>query len=351
MVEIGMDQHKKFSMAAALDTSTGELIERRLEHDDEDEIRSFVGSFEGPVRVTLETTGNWYWLADLVEDAGARVRLCHTVEAKRRRRGKAKTDRLDALALAELSAEDRVPEAYVPARADRDRRERHRFRIRLIRLQTILKNAVHAMLAKLNIAVPFTDAFGKGGRAFLDSLRLREPYGGHLQSALEVLDVLAEKIAREQKAINAELEANPLAEILMSAPGIAELTAYLLLYEIGPIERFYSHKAFVSYCTLAPGTAQSARWHGRPGVGRAGNLYLKEAFTGAVLGAIAKDASMRVFYNRQLRRHGKKNAQVAAARRLAVAVYYMLLRRQVYRPPSCGKKSSSGKPVWRLGRQ
>jgi transposase len=345
-----MDQHKEFSMAAALDPSTGEVLERRLEHDDEEEIRSFVGSFDGPVRVTLETTGNWYWLADLVEDAGARVRLCHTVEAKRRRRGKAKTDRLDALALAELSAEDRVPEAYVPARADRDRRERHRFRIRLIRLQTSLKNAVHAMLAKLNISVPFTDAFGKAGRAFLDGLTLREPYGGHLRSALEVLDVLAERIAREQDAINAELEASRLAELLLTAPGIGELTAYLLLYEIGPIERFYSHKAFASYCALAPRTAQSARWHGHPGVGRAGNLYLKEAFTGAVRGAIRKDASMRTFYNRQVRRHGKKKAKVAAARKLAVAVYYMLSRRQPYRPPSCVNRRSSGKPVLRPGR-
>src|SRR3972149_778281 len=100
MIEIGMDQHKQFSAAGALNCETGEVVERRLEHDDEESIRSFLRSFEGPVRVTLETTGNWYWLADLVEDAGASVRLCHTVEAKRRRRGKAKNDRLEPLALA-----------------------------------------------------------------------------------------------------------------------------------------------------------------------------------------------------------------------------------------------------------
>lgn len=344
-----MDQHKRFSLAVALNPETGEISERRFEHDDEDAISSFIGSFAMPVRVTLETTGNWYWLADLLEEAGAMVRLCHTLEAKRRRRGKAKTDRLDALALAELSAEDRVPEVYIPQRAERDRRERHRFRIRLIRHQTSLKNAIHALLSKLNIAVPFSDAFGKAGRKFMEQLSLREPYQSHLRGSLRVLDILGEEIVRERAAIRAGLEAHPDAILLLSAPGVGELTAYLLLYEIGPIERFTSDKAFSSYCALAPRTSQSANWRGRPGVGRAGNLYLKEAFTNAALGAIRKDPAIRTFYNRQLRRNGAKKAKVAAAHKLAVAVYHMLSRRQPYRPaPSIRRRS--GKPVLCLGR-
>jgi len=360
MIEVGMDRHKRFTVAAAPNPETGAVVERRLEHDDPEEIAAFLESFDAAVRVTLETTGNWYWLADLVEESGASVRLCHTVEAKRRRRGGAKNDRLDAIALAELSAEDRVPEAYVPARDDRDRRERHRFRIRLVRLQTTLKNAIHALLAKLNVEVPFEDAFGKGGRACLDALDLREPYGGHLRAALRILDALASEIKREEVAIRAELKTNALAPILMSAPGIGELTAYLMLHEMGPIERFPGFKQFASYCCLAPGTEESADWRGRPGVGRAGNLYLKEAFANAALGAIRKDAAIRTFYNRQLRRNGAKKAKVAAAHKLAVAVYHMLSRRQAYRPaPSVKsrvarettvKKTMAGKPVSRLGR-
>ena len=128
----------------------------------------------------METTGNWYWLADPVADAGASVRLCHTVEAKRR----AKNDRLDALALAQLNAEKHVPEAYVPAREDRDRRERHRFRIWLVHPQTMVKNAIHALLGKLDVGVPFEDAFGKGGRAYLEGLSLREPYQSQLRGAM-----------------------------------------------------------------------------------------------------------------------------------------------------------------------
>lgn len=360
MIEVGMDQHKRFTVAAALNPETGQVTERRLEHDDPDGIAAFLESFDEAVRVTLETTGNWYWLADLIEESGASVRLCHTVEAKRRRRGRAKNDRLDAIGLAELSAEDRVPESYVPVRDDRDRRERHRFRIRLVRIQTALKNWIHALLAKLNVTVPFDDAFGKGGRAFLDALDLREPYAGHLRAALRILDALASEIEREATAIRATLKADDRATILLGAPGIGELTAYLMLHEIGPIDRFPGPKQFARYCCVTPGTAESAEWRGRPGVGRAGNLYLKEAFTNAALGAIKKDAAIRTFYNRQVRRNGKKKAKVAAAHKLARAVYFMLSRRQAYRPAPSVKRSVArkttvqkttvGKPVLRLGR-
>ena len=84
-------------------------------------------------------------------------------------------------------------------------------------------------------------------------------------------------------------------------------------------------------------------------MGRAGNLYLKEAFTTAALGAIRKDASLRDFYNRQLRRNGPQKTRVATARKPAVAVYHMLTRRQPYRPAS-PRTRLAGKPVSRLGR-
>jgi len=135
----------------------------------------------------------------------------------------------------------------------------------------------------------------------------------------------------------------------MSAPGIGVLTAYLILHEIGSIERFPRDKCFAKYCCVAPGTEQSANWRGRPGVGRAGNLYLKEAFTAAAIVAIGKDPTIRTFYNRQVRRNGAKKARMATARKLAVAVYHMLRRRERYRPAPSRRTKRVGKPAAPLG--
>ena len=348
MIQLGVDQHKRFSQMAALDTETGVVTEARLDHDDPEAIRGFVASLGPEVMASMETTGNWYWLVDLLEDVGAQVQLANTIETRRLLKTRAKNDRLDAVALAVLSSEGILPSVYLPARAQRDERERHRFRIRLIAVQTILKNIAHSILGKLNVATPFSDMFGKAGRAYLDGLELREPYGSQLRSILRLLDAIRPEVERATREIVHWAREDPLAGLLQTVPGIAELTAYLILHEVGPVERFPTHKQFVSYCCLAPGTWQSAAKHRDLPVGRHGNLYLKAAMTGAVPAAVRKDPTLARYYARTTRRKGKSTALVATARRLAVAVYYMLKQRRPYQPPG-QSNTRVGKPRLCLG--
>jgi len=350
MIEVGMDQHKHFSLAGSLDPATGATESARLEHNDPDVIRRYLRSFGEPVRVSLESTGNWYWLVDLAEEEGAQVRLANNVEARRLYKARAKNDRLDALALARLSAEEILPEVYVPPRDVRDGRERHRYRIRLIWMRCRIKNVVHAILGKLNIEHPFSDLFGKGGRAFLDELELREPYETELRSALRLLDAFDAEVKLMLGEIRVALKADPRAGIVQTAPGIAELTAYLILYEVGPVERFASEKEFASYCCLAPGTWQSAERRRDMPIGRHGNLYLKTAFVEAAQTAVRVDARLGAFYRRLRHRKGTGKAMAATARKLAVSVYYMLKRGQAWRPAPRIIKGS-GKPVLRRGQK
>ena len=349
MVEIGMDQHKHFSYAVAMDDQSGQTVAQRLEHDDPDAIVRFVRSFGPDVRVSLETTGNWYWLVDLLEDCGTCVQLVNTVEARRLHRARNKTDRLDAEALARLSSQGLVPTVYVPEREGRDERERHRYRLWALKLRTRVKNRIHAILSKLNIAPGFSDLYGKAGRAFLAGLNLREPYGRQLASSLRLLDVLDAEIELARQAIRRHLKDHSQAALLMTIPGIGELTAYLLLHEIGPIGRFASHKHFASYACVAGGAWQSASHRRNVPVGRAGNLYLKAAFTESTLSAIRCNAPLRIFYERIRRRRGTARALVAVAHKLAIAVYYVLSRNQAYAPVRPTNTRRPGKPVLCLG--
>jgi transposase len=328
MIELGVDQHKRFSQVAALDTETGQITQTRVEHDGPEAIRAFVASLGPQVRASLETTGNWYWLADLLEDEGAEVQLANTLETRRLLKARAKNDRLDAEALAVLSADGLLPQVYLPARARRDERERHRFRIALVGLQTRLKNIVHSILSKLNVPTPFSDLFGRSGRAYLDGLQLRDPYDGHLRSVLRLLDAIEPEVARARQ---------------QSAPGIGKLTAYLILTEVGPVERFPSQKQFVRYCCLAPGTWQSAQKSRDLPVGSHGNLYLKAALSSAAVTAARTDATMAAYCRRIARRKGRGTALVATARRLAICLYHMMKKRERYRP--CGRITRrTGKP-------
>jgi transposase len=227
-----------------------------------------------------------------------------------------------------------------------------------VRIQTRLKNIIHSTLGKLNIPTPFSDLFGKRGRAFLDRLDLREPYQTELRSALRILDAVETEVNLMRDEIRKTLNENPLAELLQTAPGIAELTTYLLLHEIGPVERFRSQKEFVNYCCLAPGTWQSAQRRRDLPIGRHGNLYLKAALTEAAQTAVRIDPTLGAFYRRLQRRKGTGSAMAAAARKLAVAVYQMLKGRTPYRPATSAPSTvlrtgyrPSGKPVLFLGQR
>lgn len=344
MIEVGMDQHKHFTLAASMNPRTGQVMETRLEHNAPDEIRDFIKSLGPEVRVSLEATGNWYWLFDLLEEEGAEVQLANTVETRRLLKLRPKTDRHDAMALARLSAEGRLPQVYVPVREVRDDRERHRHRIRLVRMQSGLKNTIHSVLSKLNIEHGFSDLFGKKGLEFLDALELRQPYDLELRSALAILRIVMKEVKIIEAEIKEHLREDPQATVLQTIPGVGLLTAYLLLHEIGPIQRFTDVKKFSSYACLCPGTWQSANKRRDMPVGRHGNLYLKGALTESAQTAVRVDPTLKAYYRRLTARKGKGKALVAVAHKLAIAVYYVLYRNKPYRPAKSVIRKA-GKPI------
>ena len=84
----------------------------------------------------------------------------------------AKTDRIDAWVLAELSRRDLVPVIWLPDPAVRAERERARWRLHLVRHRTALKNRIHATLLAFGHPGPVADLFGAAGRQLLDGLAL-----------------------------------------------------------------------------------------------------------------------------------------------------------------------------------
>jgi hypothetical protein len=66
---IGVDLHIRQQTIAMLDTETGELVEKTLEHDG-DEVRKFYSALTGPVQVGLEASGSMHWFLELMEELG-----------------------------------------------------------------------------------------------------------------------------------------------------------------------------------------------------------------------------------------------------------------------------------------
>lgn len=117
--------------------------------------------------------------------------------------------------------------------------------------------------------------------------------------------------------------------LLLSVPGIGEVLATVILYEIDTVERFAAPEDFSSYSRLVKGSVASAgQIKGLKG-GKLGNPYLKWALMEAVV-LMKRHGRVKKMADRLEAKYGKQVGNAVLANRLARAIYSMLERKQPF---------------------
>jgi transposase len=336
----GCDAHKKYSVFASLD-ETGHPGSCVRVDNDLSQFRQFLKELPPGSPIAVETVGTWYWMIDEMERAGHLPQLTHAGKAKSMMGKINKTDKLDARGLAVLLRNGTLPSVWIPPAELRDQRELPRMRMAMVRVRTMLKNRIHALLTKYAIVIKeVTDIFGVRGRLLLRS-RLPElpPHTRHsVEAHLELLEQTEEQIRLSEKQIEAVIERTPPMQLLMTLPGVGPLLAVVIAMEIGDVGRFPGPQHLASYAGTVPRIRSSGgkTYHGRvrPDV----NRYLKWALIEAANVVVSHQSHWRQrhvvrLYTRIMHRRGHAKAVVAVARHLAEASYWMLKRDEVYKEP------------------
>jgi transposase len=343
MLYAGLDLSRK-RLAVHLLDADGRTVATTAVSPDRDALRTLAAQLAGfgkPVTATLEAMNGARFVHDELERHGWDVEIADAVKAKALAPLTAKTDKIDARALAELTRRDLVPAIWLPDAAVRSDRERARYRLYLVRHRTSLKNRIHATLITFGHPVPVSDLFGAGGRRLLAGLAIPDPWAATLQCSLELVDDLDRRIA----AIEAELRHrgadHPDVPLLLTVPGVGWVLACTIAAEIGDIARFASPKRLSGYTGLCPRVYQSGAADRRGPLAKTGPKYLRWALIEAATHAASHPRYARR-YQRTTRRLGKqrgsKVARVELARELATAIWHMLTRREPFRaggPSSC----------------
>ncbi|MFF4050414.1 transposase [Streptomyces chartreusis] len=134
--------------------------------------------------VVVEATYGWYWAIDVLQAAGAEVRLAHPLGVKGFAYRRVKNDIKDASDLADLLRMGRLPESWIAPRDLRELRELVRYRAKLVALRSGLKAQVHAVLAKAGVLIAVSDLFGTDGRRQLGQTTLAGAYAQRVVSLL-----------------------------------------------------------------------------------------------------------------------------------------------------------------------
>src|SRR5215213_2629553 len=183
---VGIDLHRRRSVIVRT-TDAGEVLETVQILNDADRLTEVIDRAGRAPEVVLEATYGWYWAADALQAAGARVHLAHPLGVKAFAYRRVKNDVRDATDLADLLRMGRLPHAWIAPPATRELRELVRHRAKLVGLRAHCKAEVHAVLAKRGVQVVMSDLFGVGGTALLDGLDLPAAYAARIASMRRVL--------------------------------------------------------------------------------------------------------------------------------------------------------------------
>jgi transposase len=117
---------------------------------------------------------------------------------------------------------------------------------------------------------------------------------------------------------------------LQSVPGIGQISALVLLYEIHDIQRFPRVQDFVSYYRLVQSAKESnGKRLGASGK-KIGNVHLRWAFAEAAVLFIRQNQPGKTYFTKLEHKHGKAKALTVLAHKLGRAVYYLLTREQAF---------------------
>jgi transposase len=284
-------------------------------------------------RVVVESTLNWYWLVDLLNDHGINTRLAHAARLSAIKNSKVKTDKIDAKTLAQLLRLNFIPDAYVMERETRAIRDVMRNRLKLTQQRITCLNNLHSILFKYNQHYSEEN---------LSKLLKDKNFFKHIEvpvicvlqlkvymRQLKELDLSIKELESSVKKALIKIERKDLA-LVLGIPGVGLILGMSILLEIGPIERFANEKKFFSYARLVPG-ASNSNLSSRHKNSKQGNTYLKVALSEAAVSAIRNYSEIKKLYQKLTRKHGKKIARAIIAKEIGRGIYYVLLKQEEYR--------------------
>ena len=304
---VGCDFHSRYQQIAVLNEETGEVVERRLEHEN-GEARAFYASLPKPVRVGLEATGYTQWFERLLQELGMSLWVGDAAAIRASVVRKQKYDERDARHILLLLTENRFPRIWMPSLSERDLRQLLIHRVRLVQWRTRLQNQLHAVAMGQGLCRK-KKLWTRSGRQELESLPL-DPWARRRRRELLVLyDRLNPPIEELQDAAWREAHGNASAARLMTHPAAPPLTSLAFVLTMGPASRFARGKQVASYLGLNP-REESPGGHRRTGaISKQGSSLLRWLLVEAGQTAARRDPEVHRFYQRVKYRRGQPDCQ------------------------------------------
>jgi transposase len=344
----GIDLHSNNLMVALVDLEGKRLFHKRLNCDLKEVDLALKPYRDRIAKIAVESTFNWYWLVDGLEELGYERVLANPAAIQQYAGIKHTDDKHDAYWLAELLRLGILPTGFICERTLRPVRDLLRRRLLLVRKRTSLILSLRSLHVRM---LGTSLSLGK-----IKSMELDEVWRffGHSadqlvsREELRLIREFDESIERVESHVLSRARKMPAYQRLQSIPGIGKILGMTIALETGEISRFASAGDFASYCrTVASERSSNERKKGENNR-KCGNKYLAWAFVEAAHFAVRYDARAQVFYERKKAKRNTMVATKALACKLSKAAWHVMSKNvdydgdRVFGPGGGGEQRAEG---------
>ena len=236
MLYTGLDIHKKTIYGTMMDKD-GKIVEQKEFANCKEELELFLCG--RPTKAVIEACGFWMDTYDKLKEMDYDAVLAHPGKVEAIASAKMKTDKIDSEILAHLLRSNLIPEAWVPDKKTRDKRDIVRFRSYLIRNRSRYKAKIKFIMLKKGLKYPQSIWRGRWRIA-------AEAVDPKIEAYFRIIDKINEEVSLIDKQIASLNKQDKQVELLKTIYGISDYAAMTILAEIGDFRRFPTVKKLKS---------------------------------------------------------------------------------------------------------
>lgn len=329
-VYAGIDLHSTNNYTGVIDGKDRRLYGKRLPNHMATILLSLAPYRERLKGVVVESTYNWYWLVDGLQEAGYKVHLANPSAIKQYEGLKHTDDKWESFWLAHLLRLKILPEGYIYPKEDRAVRDLLRRRLLFVRHRTAhilsLQSMIHRNLGMRMSGREIKRLEEKELESLFDSYHLVVTG----KSNVAAIEFLKKRIQIIEQEVKSQVKLREGFKYLRTIPGIGDILSFTIMLEVGDIRRFPKVGNYSSYCRCVKSQRYSNNKKKGEGNRKNGNKYLAWAYVEAAHFANRYCPSAQRFYQRKLAKTNGIVAIKALSNKLARASYYIMRDRVPY---------------------
>jgi transposase len=319
----GIDLHSTNNYLVLVDESGKTKYSKRLPNDLDTILRE-LKNYEDIESLVIESTYNWYWLADGLMAADYHVKLANPNAIQQYNGLKHTGDKTDAKWLADLNRLDIVAQGYIYPKQQRGVRDLLRKRGQLVSHRTTHILSLETLIERNTSHRLSGNQIKRLTEEMLKKYLGEEEVFLAARSNWSMMRYLEEEIKHVENHVNAKGKLHPTYKKLLTVNGIGKILALTIMLETGEISRFSDAGNYVSYCRCVDSERQSNGKKKGENNRKNGNKYLCWAYVEAANFAIRHNEIIKKYYQRKMKKTNRIVAIKTVAHKLARACFYII---------------------------